>query len=64
MGRTLESLDIHTPSIPKPAISTTEQSLNVLLEEKEILEGTVARLNEILESHGVGRPSLPLDLRN
>jgi hypothetical protein len=65
MGRTLESLDIHTPSIPKPAISTTEQSLNVLLEEKEILEGTLARLNEILESHdGVGGHPLPLDMRN
>jgi len=48
-------MDIHTPSIPNPPISTTEQSLNVLLEEKVILEGTLARLNEILENNGVGR---------
>jgi len=65
MGRTLDSMDIHSPSLPTPVPSTTEQSLNVLLEEKVILEGTLARLNEILESHGgVGMPSVALEIED
>jgi hypothetical protein len=65
MGRTLDSMDIESPSLPTPAPSSTEQSLNVLLEEKVILEGTLARLNEILESHGVGiATSLPLEMED
>jgi hypothetical protein len=47
-------MDIHSPSLPKPPTSKTAQSLNQLLEEKTILEGTLSRLNAILESHGVG----------
>lgn len=47
-------MDIHSPSLPKPPTSNTAQSLNQLLEEKTILEGTLSRLNAILESHGVG----------
>jgi hypothetical protein len=55
MGRTLESMDIHSPSLPKQqTTSKTAHALNELLDEKIILEGTLARLNEILENHGVG----------
>ena len=63
MGRTLDSMDIDSPSLPTPTLSATEQSLNVLLVEKAMLEGTLARLNEILEGHGVGiTTSLPLEM--
>jgi hypothetical protein len=54
MGRTLESMDIHSPSLAKQETSKTAESLKELMDEKIILEGTLARLNEILESHGVG----------
>ena len=55
MGRTLESMDIHSPSLPKQqTTSKTVHALNELLDEKVILEGTLARLNQILENHGVG----------
>ena len=56
MGRTLESLgmDIHSPSIETPTLSKTAQSLHKLLEEKTILEGTLAQLDAVLVSHGVG----------
>ena len=65
MGRTLDSMDIDSASLPTPTPSATEQSLNVLLEEKVILEGTLARLNEILESQGVGiATSLPLEMED
>jgi hypothetical protein len=47
-------MDIHTPSLPKQETSQTAESLKELMEEKIVLEGTLARLNEILESHGVG----------
>lgn len=48
-------MDIHSPSLPKQqTISKTAHSLNELLDEKIILEGTLARLNQILENHGVG----------
>jgi Nas2 N_terminal domain len=47
-------MDIHSPSLPKAPTSNTAQSLNELLDEKTILEGTLSRLNAILESHGVG----------
>ena len=55
MGRTLESMDIHSPSLPKQqATSKIAHSLHELLDEKIVLEGTLARLNQILENHGVG----------
>lgn len=47
-------MDIHSPSLPKLPESKTEQSLNELLNEKLVLEETLARLNDILERHGVG----------
>ena len=59
MGRTLDSMDIHSPSLPQRPATTTAQSLNELMEEKVILEGTLARLNAVLESHGVGIRQLP-----
>ena len=58
MGRTLDSMDIHSPSLPQRMATTTAQSLNELIEEKIVLEGTLARLNSILESHGVGTREL------
>ena len=54
MGRTLESMDIHSPTLSQPAVTGTRQTLNGLLEEKAILEGTLAELNTVLEKHGVG----------
>ena len=47
-------MDIHSPSIPKIGGSKTADTLNELLEERTILEGSLAQLNAILESHGVG----------
>ena len=59
MGRTLESMDIHSPSLQKQqTTSKTVHSLNELFEEKIILEGTLAQLNQILENHGVGMRQL------
>jgi hypothetical protein len=57
MGRTLDSMDIHSPSVSAPApaeTSDTRLSLNGLLEEKTVLEATLSELNAILEKHGVG----------
>jgi hypothetical protein len=54
MGRTLESMDIHTPSIPQQPLSKAAKNLNELLDEKIVLEETLAKLAEILETHGVG----------
>ena len=54
MGRTLESMNIHSPSLPKRIMSKTAESLNELLDEKIILEGELSKLNDILENHGVG----------
>jgi hypothetical protein len=54
MGRPVEDMDIHSPSVSQPTPSKTTQTLNELLEEKQILEGTLAQLNTILVSHGVG----------
>jgi 26S proteasome regulatory subunit N4 len=55
MGRTLDSMDIHSPSLPTPtASSQTAQSLNVLLDEKIVLEGSLTQLGAVLDSHGVG----------
>lgn len=51
-------MDIHSPSLPQRTPSTTAQSLNELLQEKVILEGTLTRLNAVLESHGVGNLQL------
>jgi len=56
-------MDIHSPSLPQRPSTTTAQSLNELMEEKVILEGTLARLNAVLESHGVDM-STPLIDRN
>jgi hypothetical protein len=65
MGRTLDSLDIDLPSLRTPPLTATEQSLNVVMEEKIILKGRLARLNETLESHGVGiATSLPLEMED
>lgn len=47
-------MDIHSPSLPKQPKSTTEQSLHDLIEERTVLEGTIARLIAILDTHGVG----------
>jgi len=55
MGRTLESMNIHSPSIAEPPKSSTEATLNELLEEKIILEDTLSQLNIVLETHGVGK---------
>ena len=54
MGRTLENMDINTPSIVKQPVSKTAESLHELMNEKLVLEGTLSQLNEILEKHGVG----------
>ncbi len=55
MGRTLDSMDIHSPSVSEPAeVSGTRHSLNGLLEEKTVLEATLTELNVVLENHGVG----------
>ena len=54
MGRPVDNMDIHSPSVPQPTLSKTAQSLNQLLDEKTILEGTLAQLDTILVSHGVG----------
>jgi len=48
------SMDIHSPTLSQPAVTGTRQTLNGLLEEKVILEGTLAELNSMLEKHGVG----------
>ena len=47
-------MDIHSPTLSQPAVTGTRQTLNGLLEEKVILEGTLAELNSMLEKHGVG----------
>ena len=54
MGRTLDSMDIHSPTVSAPPVTGTRHTLNGLLEEKVILEGTLAELNTVLEKHGVG----------
>ena len=54
MGRTLESMDIHTSSIPQWPLSKAAENLNGLLDEKIMLEETLAKLAEILDTHGVG----------
>lgn len=54
MGRSLDSMDIHSPSVTNPTLSSTAQSLHELLEEKTILEGTLSQLDTILVTHGVG----------
>jgi len=54
MGRSIDNMDIHSPSVPEPTLSSTAQSLNELLEEKIILEGTLSQLDTILVTHGVG----------
>jgi hypothetical protein len=54
MGRTLEDMDIHSPSLRNVPKSKTAESLNELLEEKVVLESTLNELNIILERHGVG----------
>ena len=64
MGRTLDSMDIHSPSLPQRPATSTEKSLNELMEEKIILEGTLVRLNAILESHGVGIASAQFSWSN
>lgn len=59
-------MDIHSPTVSTPgtAVAGTRQTLNGLLEEKVILEGTLAELNTVLENHGVGcfrRPERGID---
>ena len=58
MGRTLESMSIHSPTLPKKSVSKTAESLNELLDEKAILEGTLSQLNNILQSHDVSTTAL------
>src|SRR5579859_5446379 len=48
MGIPIDSMDIHSPSVPPPVQSSTSKDLHQLVEEKTILEGTLARLNAIL----------------
>ena len=59
MGRTLDDMDIHSPSLRNVPQSKTAESLNELLEEKVVLESTLNELNIILERHGVGLRHLP-----
>jgi hypothetical protein len=54
MGRTLESMDIHSPSLPQQPLSKAAENLNELLDEKIVLEETLSKLAEILETQGVG----------
>lgn len=54
MGRTLESMDIHSPTVPQQPLSKVAENLNELLDEKIVLEETLSKLAEILEMRGVG----------
>ena len=54
MGRTLEFMDIHSPTVPQRPLNEAVEDLNDLLDEKIVLEETLGRFAEILETHGVG----------
>jgi hypothetical protein len=54
MGRTLESMDTHSLSVPPQPLSKAAVTLNELLDEKIVLEETLAKFAETLDTHGVG----------
>ena len=65
MGRTLASMDIHSPTVAQQPLGEAAGDLNDLLDEKIVLEETLGRFAEILETHGVGmHDKLPWSLTN